>query len=309
MGKRERGGRWVENPEEIGDVSDPNFVRLPDARSLFAARADRFLTLADGHPLGDYLRFLSSLARAQHRAACASPEVPPPDPDLLATRIGAEMPPLAPDLLVRDVAGFAAALGGVLAALDAAALPDAAREAAERVAVAPPADIAALAETLLMGSYPADRLGEAVFVAAALQVFLARHAAMLPGERLRPVGDGVCPACGSAPVASMIVSFPGASRTRYCACSLCQTLWNYVRIKCTSCGSTEKIAYFSADEIGADAAVETCGVCRCYIKHIHKDRVQAMDPVADDVASFGLDLLIREDDFRPGGVNPLFIAT
>ncbi len=77
-----------------------------------------------------------------------------------------------------------------------------------------------------MGSYPVERLAESLFVASALQVLLARRAAALPALRLRPVGDGVCPVCGSAPLASMVVSWPGANRVRYCCCSLCQTMWN-----------------------------------------------------------------------------------
>jgi FdhE protein len=159
-----------------------------------------------------------------------------------------------------------------------------------------------------MGTYPADQLAASLFVASGLQVFLAGHAAALPASRLKPVGDGVCPACGSAPVASMVVSWPGANRVRYCCCSLCQTMWNYVRIKCTSCGSTEKIAYYTAEGLPETITVETCGACRCYIKHLHRHRDPELEPVADDIASFGLDLKIREDGFRPGGVNPLSIS-
>ncbi len=81
-----------------------------------------------------------------------------------------------------------------------------------------------------------------------------------------------------------------------------------MRIKCKSCGSTEKIAYYKAEHLPETIAVETCGMCRCYIKHLHKHLDPQLEPVADDIASFGLDLKIREDGFRPGGVNPLFIS-
>ena len=64
---------------------------------------------------------------------------------------------------------------------------------------------------------------------------------------LVPVGDGVCPACGGAPVASVVVGWQGAHGTRFCACSLCATQWHEVRIKCVLCGSTKGIAYQELD--------------------------------------------------------------
>lgn len=309
MGKRERRGRWVENPEDIGEISDPNFVRLPDTASLFSARASRLSQLADGSHLAPYLSFLAALVTVQHEAAGDLARLPLLDAETLDTRLAASMPPLAPDLLGEAGAdAFLSVLDNVLARLDGSSLPVEGAAARARALAMGRAERLALAEMLFTGSYPADQLGEALFVAAALQVFVAGCAAGLSAHRLRPVGDGVCPVCGSAPVASLIVSWPGANHVRYCACSLCQTLWNYVRIKCTSCGSTEKIAYFSSDVVARNAAVETCGVCRCYIKHLHSDDDPAIDPVADDIATFGLDLLIRQDDFRPGGLNPLFIS-
>ncbi|MBV9653623.1 MAG: formate dehydrogenase accessory protein FdhE [Acetobacteraceae bacterium] len=308
MGKRERGGRWVENPEDIGEVSDPNFVRLPDPRSLFAFRADRMRSLAAGNPLGDYLTFLAALASAQHALATGLPDPPAFAPDLLATRIGAAVPPLAPDLLGDESGRFNVLLTGLLDGVELAAAPEAARHACAQVGRMPWPERLQTAEAIFTGSYPAEHLAETVFIASALQVFLASHAAALPANRLKAVGDGVCPACGSAPVASMIVSWPSASRVRYCACSLCQTLWNSVRIKCTSCGSTKQIAYYSSEQLPATVAVETCGVCRCYIKHFGRHQDPALDPVADDIASFGLDVKIREDGFRPGGINPLMIS-
>jgi len=35
---------------------------------------------------------------------------------------------------------------------------------------------------------------------------------------------------------------------------------------------------------------------------------ERMDPFADDIASFALDLLDREQSFRRGGINPLFLS-
>ena len=126
-------------------------------------------------------------------------------------------------------------------------------------------------------------------VAAALQVHFARLAARLDPATLVPVGDGVCPACGGAPVASAIVGWPGAHGTRFCACSLCATQWHVVRIKCVLCGSTKGIAYQELDGGPDTVKAETCENCHGYVKILQQQKDPALDPVADDVATLGLD--------------------
>jgi FdhE protein len=42
------------------------------------------------------------------------------------------------------------------------------------------------------------------------------------------------------------------------------------------------------------------------ILHSHKD--PSLDCVADDVASLGLDLLMREAGYKRGGVNPFLVG-
>ena len=55
------------DPVPIGVTAEPPFAKTPDPATLFAARAERFRTLADGHVLAPYLRFLASLSDVQHR--------------------------------------------------------------------------------------------------------------------------------------------------------------------------------------------------------------------------------------------------
>ena len=71
------------------------------------------------------------------------------------------------------------------------------------------------------------------------------------------------------------------------------------RIKCDACEGTG-----SEDKA---RGVETCTTCHSYIKHLHQHRAPALDPVADDIASYGLDLKIAEDGFRRAGLNLLFV--
>ena len=106
----------------------------------------------------------------------------------------------------------------------------------------------------------------------------------------------------------MVVGWSGAENTRFCACSLCTTMWNYPRIKCVLCGSTEGIAY--QELAGGSAAVkaETCDSCRRYVKILQHHSNRSLDPVADDIATLALDLLLRHSEYRRGGANPFLLG-
>jgi FdhE protein len=203
------------------------------------------------------------------------------------------------------VTGTLAQLPELLHALD---MPEAARGALNRVAQASPAQRDAMVRNLLDDAVPADSVAEHAFVAAALQVDFARRAARLDAARLQPVGDGACPACGAPPVASLLVDWPGAHGSRFCACWLCSTLWNVVRIKCTLCGSTQGIAYHAVAGVAEAVKAETCERCRGYVKILHQHVDPTLDPIADDVATLGLDLLLRETGFRRGAFNPFLVG-
>ncbi|WP_331291220.1 MULTISPECIES: formate dehydrogenase accessory protein FdhE [Methylobacterium] len=144
---------------------------------------------------------------------------------------------------------------------------------------------------------------------APLRVRLAERAARLDTEALKPVADGVCPCCGGAPAARVVVAWTPADKVRYLSCSLCGTYWNHVRIRCTACGDGDGVSYYGLDEVSKDVQVETCTTCHSYIKHLHQDRAPALDPVADDIASCGLDLTIAEEGFRRAGLNLLFVIS
>jgi FdhE protein len=44
------------------------------------------------------------------------------------------------------------------------------------------------------------------------------------------------------------------------------------------------------------------------VKILHQHKNFRLDPVADDVASLGLDLLLREGEYRRGSVNPYLLG-
>ncbi len=263
-------------------------MRLPDPATLFADRAARLRDLAAGHTMADYLLFLARVVDAQ---AAAVDTLPAP------TLRGAPNP-----------SGFEPTLAWMLDHLDLPDAPQPARDAARAVSTMPREELSAVASGIMESAYSLDLVAETLFIAAALQVHLARLAAQLDPVSLQRAENGVCPACGGGPVSSLVVGWTQASKARYCACALCGTLWNYVRIKCTACGSTAGIAYYTIEDGDKTVGVETCTSCRSYIKHMQQHENHALDPVADDVASYALDLLAREQDFRRSSINPLFLT-
>ncbi|MGP0091365.1 MAG: formate dehydrogenase accessory protein FdhE [Xanthobacteraceae bacterium] len=302
-----KAGAPRHDPIPIGQIAEPPFVRLPDPRTLFATRAGRFRALAEGHGLGAYLRFLAGLSESQHRLQEGLPEPDMPRDDALALAQGHAMPPL-------DRSRFTAApaldvtldrLFELVVEID---MPDAARAALARARVADAGTRDAMVRSVLAFSIPVEALADHVYVAAALQVHFARLASRLDPVALVPVGEGVCPVCGGAPVASQIVGWSGAHGARFCSCSLCATQWHVVRIKCVLCGSTKGIAYEELAGGAGSVKAETCGSCGGYVKILHQHKDPALDPVADDVASVGLDLLLRETGYRRGAVNPFLIG-
>lgn len=295
------------DPSAIGRVPTPPFVRLPDPRELFLARAERFRALAEGHDLAPYLRFLAELSQAQATIQQDLPEPAEIDAAALARAVEHSMPRIDRNRFAADTV-FEATFERLLTAAADLAMPAAARAALDRVKAADAAMRETMVQNVLAEAIPVEGLAEHVFVAAALQVHFVRLAARLDAGTMASVGDGVCPACGGAPSATLIVHWPPAPGARYCACSLCGTLWNYVRSKCTLCGSARKITFQEIDGNNGVVKAEVCDDCHGYMKMLNLQKERTLDPIADDVATLGLDLLVRELGFRRGGVNPFLIG-
>lgn len=292
---------------EIGDTATPDFARLPDPATLFERRASRFGALSLDHPAAAYLRFLAGVAEAQHAAVAASPGLAAPDAGHLARCHEHALPPLR-HLMPQTGASWRPTLDAVLAGLERIDLPQAACEAVGSLAAAGDDELGDLALGCLEGDQPAGAMGEALLVASALQVEMAKLAALLDPEMLAPVGNGACPACGSPPAASLVVGWPRAQGSRYLCCGLCGTAWNYVRIKCAGCGSTKGIAYSGIEGRDEVARAETCDACKGYLKLFQQQKDPLVDPVADDVATLGLDVLLREEGWRRLGVNAFLMG-
>lgn len=295
------------DPTVIGEVAAPPFVRLPDPLQLFVNRTLRLRGLAVRSEIGPYLGFLSELVELQYRVQDGLPEPVMPDAGTLARARAHAMPPLDRGAFIADRA-FDATLAALLEAAAAIQGPRSAAEALERVREADAETRAQMLHAVLSHEIPAESLAEHVYVAAALQVHFARLAAGLDPKALVPVGDGACPSCGGPPVSSMVVGWQGAHGTRFCACALCGTLWHYVRIKCVLCGSTKGIGYKEVEGGDGSIKAETCDGCHSYVKILYQVRSADLEPVADDVASLGLDLLLSAGEYRRGGYNPFLLG-
>ncbi|ESY66953.1 formate dehydrogenase accessory protein FdhE [Mesorhizobium sp. M0051] len=295
------------DPTVIGEVSAPPFARVPDPRTLFIRRSERLIVLADDHQLGPYLRFLAALTDAQHRIQDGLPEIELPTAEARERARIFGMPPLDRNQFTSDAA-LGMTLGRLLEVAATIEKPEAAAAALGRLTNIGASRVDSMVRNVLTDAIPIKALAEHVYVAAALQVHFARLAACLDSSKLVAVADGACPACGGPPVSSIIVGWHGAHGARFCACALCGTLWNHVRIKCTLCGSTKGIGYQEIEGGPGTVKAETCDACGCYVKILYQYKDPALDPVADDVATLGLDLLVREGGHRRGSFNPFLVG-
>lgn len=296
-------------PDMIGGVPTPPLAILPQPDRLFAQRADRFALLSETSNLGPYLRFLAELSRVQDSLSRSLPAPSPLPADRVVLARSSRMPPVDRYALIDDPAMMHGLdeLCRKAAAID---MPAPARLALQAVTASTDEDRRWLFGNVLDDAIPADSAAPHLFVAAAVQVHLSRLAATLDPGQLVAIRVGVCPSCGGKPVSSVIIGIMGAEGTRYAACSCCQTQWNEVRIKCLCCGSTKGIGIRALDDGsgGATVRAETCDECGSWVKQMLQTKNPSLDPVADDVASLGLDALMQTEPWRRGGVNPFLIG-
>ena len=295
------------SPAMIGGVPEAPLVLLPEPQALFEARARRFDHLALSNPLAPYLAFLAALSRVQARLAAELPAPEPLPADRIALSRASRMPPIDRLSLARDDA-LDTVLTRLCAEAAAIEMPEAARLALSAVTAAGAEDRLWLLTNILTDTVPEDSVAPHVFAAAAVQLHLARIAAALPADQLVRIRIGICPACGGRPASSSVMAAAGIENLRYAACGCCATRWNEVRVHCLSCGGNGKISYRSAETDEATVKAETCGDCQSWVKILYHLKNPSLDPIADDVGSLGLDLMMKDAGYRRGGFNPFLVG-
>lgn len=290
-------------------------VVLPGGGGLFAERATRCDALAAAADSGAYMRFLGHVCRGQTKAYAAR-HAQPVSARAIANSREHGMPPLSAHVFPRDpqwrsdlrdileaVASTAgsgnAQLSGVISGLLNALESD-------------PGGLEAIADRLIAGiSEPQDG-PQVPFVGAALQVYFTRMAATLAAEDVGACDVAtVCPCCGMRPTASLVRIDPERNNYRYLVCSLCMTEWNLERVKCTSCQEEKGVGYLTLEVEGRDPAsaairAETCEECKTYLKIFVQEKDPQIDPMADDLNSLALDMLVDEKGYARTGPNLLF---
>lgn len=305
--KRSAGGPVPLAPMDIGELANSPFAVLPEPEKVFLRRAERFAALAPGHQLEPYLLLLSQIARAQHEIQGNLPAPALPSPERLATARANTMPPISTGQVALDEVADQT-FDALLKALAAQDIAVASRTALASVEAVTPDARREMMRAVIHDQIPEDAIAQHVLAAAAVQVLFSRLAAQLDVTTLERVADGACPSCGGAPVASAIVGWEGAHGTRFCTCSICATQWNVVRIKCLVCGSHDGIAYHSIEGSAGTVMGETCGSCSSYVKMIHQHKDAALDPVADDVASLALDMMLTKAGWQRASINPFLMG-
>jgi FdhE protein len=269
-------------------------VSLPDRGSVFATRAARLRQLAEDSPVADYLLLMARLVDAQQRALqdCAAP---PASEDRIALAQAHGMPPLQAvgwprDPLWRRILGQLVddVSRGENVPAEAVEVCASLRRALEE----DPEALEDLAEAVLSEQDAGVDGAAAPFVMAALQL---------------PVASpfGVCPVCASLPVASVVRVGGQFEGYRYLCCSLCATQWHMVRVKCSHCEDVESVAYQAIEGRSPAIKAETCDRCHTYRKIFYQDKDLNVEPVADDLASLMLDVLVGEAGYSRASGNPL----
>lgn len=276
-------------------------------KSLYSRRAERLRQLAKKHALGDYLTFAATVVDAQQNAHHDHPLVIDLAEVLKASSV-TDHAPLSVKYLPRGK-HWQTLLTAIVAELE----PDAPEHVAPVLEVLKKAgsqELEDLATALLSGDIAKVGSDKAPFLWAALSLYWAQMATQIPGKARAEYGEERhnCPVCDSPPVAS-VVHIGTETGLRYLHCSLCESEWHMVRVKCSNCEQTGKLDYWSLDTEQAAIKAESCGDCGSYLKILYQDKDQYVEPVADDLASLVLDAKMEGENFARSGVNPFLFPS
>lgn len=295
--------------EAFGQRSIPR-LRLPDA-TVFARRATRLRELSKGHALGDYLRLMAELCEAQERTLAQLPPAGEWRYDARAQLAREHGMPLLQAVGWPRTSVWRTVLAELCTAIEAAAdFPAAVGDTCRRIRSLPAAQLETQADLLLAAAAEGIDAQAAPFLMASLQVYWMHLVRSLPAAALAgPVVNidvpEICPVCGTLPVASIVRADQAHQGYRYLHCALCSSEWHMVRIKCSQCLSTEGIHLHAIRGGPAAIRAEGCESCRCYRKICYQEQDPGVEPVADDLASLALDLLMTEAGFNRASGHPL----
>jgi FdhE protein len=123
------------------------------------------------------------------------------------------------------------------------------------------------------------------------------QAALAPVRDRLPWQEGYCPVCGAWP---LLGEFRGLEQLRVLRCGLCAAGWDFPRLRCPFCGTSDHqaLGYFHVEGEEARQRTATCETCRGYVKMVTS--LQELGPVqllVADVTTAPLDLAAAERGF------------
>ena len=208
-------------------------LRLPDRAHVFSMRAERLRKLSEreavGHAIGDYLGLMAAVVDAQQSALASVEAALPSAEHVEQTRIhGMPLVPANSWSRGNHWRNVLEQLCDSVAALPD--LPATTRDVCDRLRSSQPEQIETAADALLATQTAAVDAATAPFLMAALQVYWVDLASRFAAKDVADLGvPGVCPMCGTLPVASIVRADPRSQGFRYLHCALCATEWHQVR--------------------------------------------------------------------------------
>ena len=292
-------------PGEIQGMPDDDtpLLVVGDASEIFRARAARMHVLAAQQSDSPWLAFCAQLMQAQ--VDCLSSVQPQPlDENVVRESFIHKLPPFSITTWLPE-AQWSVVFNALSDALEAQPLAPGVRGALERVKQTALVDQIRQAQALLAADDSALPADAVPFMGAALQLLWATQAKTLSAfVELHKGESGLCPVCGSHPVAS-VVRVGERDLHRYMVCALCASEWYAPRARCTNCETPKEVSMLG-DTRESALQGECCEDCRGYLKLMFQAKEPLVDAVADDLASISLDLALASEGFSRTGRNLFF---
>ncbi len=304
-------------PGEIQGMPDddtPLLVVMPE-RQVFLDRAARLAHLSATHSDSGWLKFCAQLAQAQVETmesvlatqdATGTSSSPSSNEALVQESFKHGMPPLSVSSWQPD-ARWGVTLSALMRSMKKQPLADGARAALDRLGALPLAEQHKQARAMLDAAEDQVSPDLAPLIGATLQLLWVRDAQGVKSfTHLHKGENGLCPVCGSHPVAS-VLRVGDRDGHRYLVCSLCASEWYAPRARCTNCDTPKEVSRLG--ETGESLVQgECCDDCGGYIKIMFQSKDPQMDPVADDLATLNLDLAMASEGYQRTGRNLFFVT-
>ncbi len=114
--------------------------------------------------------------------------------------------------------------------------------------------------------------------------------------------EGKCPLCNAQPSLSIL----GDDGRRELSCSFCGAAGSFPRVQCPVCLNLEPAKLNIYTFIGEEGfSVQTCNVCRSYIKIVDGTLLARVSPDLADLMSLPLDIVIQQKGFGRRSPNPI----